>query len=40
LSTFELIESPIFERLIYDCLDDESYGASQAALSPWPEAGA
>ena len=37
---FEKIESPIFERLTYDCLDDESYGASQAALSQWPEVGA
>jgi len=36
---FEFIESPIFERLINDYLDDESYGALQAALSQWPEAG-
>jgi hypothetical protein len=36
---FEFIDSPIFERLIYDYLDDESYGALQAALSQWPEAG-
>jgi mRNA-degrading endonuclease RelE of RelBE toxin-antitoxin system len=36
---FEFIESPIFERLIYDYLDDESYSALQAALSQWPEAG-
>ena len=25
--------------MIYDYLDDESYGALQAALSQWPEAG-
>ena len=30
---FEFIESPIFERVIYDYLDDESYGALQAALA-------
>lgn len=36
---FEFIESPLFERLIYDYLDDEGYGALQAALSQWPEAG-
>lgn len=36
---FEFIESPVFERLIYDYLDDESYGAMQSALSHWPEAG-
>lgn len=29
---FEFIESPIFERVIYDYLDDEGYGALQAAL--------
>lgn len=36
---FEFIESPLFERLVYDYLDDESYGAMQATLSHWPEAG-
>src|SRR5581483_1451295 len=36
---FEFIESPIFERLIHDYLDDDSYGAMQTALSQWPEAG-
>ncbi|MGB3838404.1 hypothetical protein ACVCL3_04120 [Rhodanobacter sp. UC4437_H4] len=36
---FEFIESPSFERLVYDYLDDEGYGALQAALSHWPEAG-
>ena len=36
---FQFIESPIFERVIYDYLDDESYGALQTALSQWPEAG-
>ncbi|WP_027484364.1 transcriptional regulator [Rhodanobacter sp. OR87] len=36
---FEFIGSPVFERLIYDYLDDEGYGALQAALSQWPEAG-
>lgn len=36
---FEFIESPVFERTIYDYLDDESYGALQVALSQWPEAG-
>ena len=36
---FEFIETPIFGRLVYDYLDDESYGALQAALSQWPEAG-
>jgi len=35
----EFIESPIFERVIYDYLDDEGYGALQAALPQWPEAG-
>ena len=36
---FEFIESPVFERVIYDYLDDEGYGALQAALAQWPEAG-
>ncbi|MBU6471964.1 MAG: transcriptional regulator [Xanthomonadaceae bacterium] len=36
---FEFIESPIFEKVIYDYLDDEAYGALQTALSQWPEAG-
>ena len=36
---YEFVESPVFERVIYDYLDDESYGALQAALSQWPEAG-
>jgi hypothetical protein len=36
---FEFIESPLFERLVYDYLDDESYSALQMALSQWPEAG-
>ncbi|HKT29165.1 transcriptional regulator [Dyella sp.] len=36
---FEFIESPLFERWVYEYLDDESYSALQAALSRWPEAG-
>lgn len=36
---FEFIESPLFEKLIYDYLDDEGYGALQLALAQWPEAG-
>lgn len=36
---FQFIESPILERVIYDYLDDENYGALQTALSQWPEAG-
>jgi len=36
---FQFIESPIFERVICDYLDDEGYGELQAALSQWPEAG-
>jgi hypothetical protein len=30
---FEFIESHIIEKVIYDYLDDEAYGALQAALS-------
>lgn len=36
---FEFVESPLFERLVYDYLDDESYAAMQVALAQWPEAG-
>lgn len=36
---FEFVESPIFERVIYDDLDDDGYDALQAALAKWPEAG-
>lgn len=39
LSMYEFVESPVFERVICDYLDDEGYSALQAALSQWPEAG-
>jgi hypothetical protein len=34
----EFIESPLFEKLVYDYLDDESYAAMQMALAQWLEA--
>ena len=36
---YEFVESPIFEKVIHDYLDDDAYGALQVALSQWPEAG-
>lgn len=34
------IETPLFTRLVYDCLSDEEYAALQAHLARDPEAGA
>ncbi len=36
---FQFIESRLFERLIYEYLDDENYGAMQRWLSQSPESG-
>jgi mRNA-degrading endonuclease RelE of RelBE toxin-antitoxin system len=36
---FEFVESRLFERLVYDYLDDDSYGAMQSCLAQMPEAG-
>jgi mRNA-degrading endonuclease RelE of RelBE toxin-antitoxin system len=36
---YEFVESPAFERTIHGYLDDQSYGAMQAGLSQWSEAG-
>lgn len=36
---FEFIESRLFERLLSDYLDDESFGAMQMWLSQFPESG-
>lgn len=36
---FQFIESSLFERLVYDYLDDDSYGALQAWLAASPEIG-
>ena len=36
---FQFIESPLFERLVYDYLDDESYAALQAWLAASPDIG-
>ncbi len=36
---FQFIESPLFERLVQDYLDDDSYGALQAWLAASPETG-
>jgi len=39
LPVFQLIESRMFERLVYDYLDDDSYSAMQTRLAQSPEAG-
>jgi hypothetical protein len=36
---FEFIESPIFERLVYDYLTEEEYAAFQLFLAANPDAG-
>jgi len=36
---FQFIESPLFERLVYDYLDDDGYAALQACLVVSPEIG-
>lgn len=36
---FQFIESRLFERLVYDYLDDDSYSAMQTWLAQSPEAG-
>jgi hypothetical protein len=36
---FQFIESPLFERLVYDYLDDDGYGALQAWLAATPDIG-
>lgn len=36
---FQFIESRLFERLIYEYLDDENYGSMQTWLSQSPESG-
>lgn len=35
----EFVESRLFEKLVYEYLDDNSYGAMQAFLACMPEAG-
>ena len=35
----QFIESPLFERLVYDYLDDDGYGALQAWLAASPDIG-
>lgn len=36
---FQFVESRLFERLIYEYMDDENYAAMQTWLSQWPESG-
>lgn len=36
---FQFIESRLFERLVYDYLDDEGYGFMQSWLAQRPESG-
>lgn len=36
---YSFVESPHFEKVIHNYLDEASYGALQTALAQWPEAG-